>query len=144
MYYYKYNGKLIPIEIIGIDTDTPFDDCYMKVIGKSDYTINEDIDISKIVSINDMYSNKKNGILTESKELKPNDLVLFIDVNSKQKHLNNSNIGWSDEMEYYINKIGMVVENYNDGSYDILFNEYNNWTILTSCLLKISDNIKKL
>lgn len=144
MHYYKYNGKLIPIQIIGIDTDTPLDDCYMKVIVKSDFNINEDIDISKIISINDMYSNKKNVILTESKELKPNDLVLFVDNNAEQKHLNDGNVGWCDEMDSCINKIGMVVENYNDGSYDILFNEYNNWTILTSCLLKISDNIKKL
>lgn len=144
MYYYKYNGKLIPIEIVGIDTDAPFDGCDMKVIIKTDFNINEDIDLTKIIIIHDMYSNKKNGILSESNNFKLKDLVLFIDNNTKEKHLCNNNVGWSDDMESKINKIGMVINDYGDGSYEILFDEDNQWTILTSCLLKISDNIKML
>lgn len=144
MYYYKYNGKLIPIEIVGIDTDAPFDGCDMKVIIKTDFNINEDIDLTKIIIIHDMYSNKKNGILSESNNFKLKDLVLFIDNNTKEKHLYNNTVGWSDDMESKINKIGMVINDYGDGSYEILFDEDNQWAILTSCLLKISDNIKML
>lgn len=144
MYYYKYNGKLIPIEIVGIDTDAPFDGCDMKVIIKTDFNINEDIDLTKIIIIHDMYSNKKNGILSESNNFKLKDLVLFIDNNTKEKHLCNNTVGWCDDMESKINKIGMVINDYGDGSYEILFDEDNQWAILTSCLLKISDNIKML
>ena len=91
-----------------------------------------------------MYSNRKNTILIEPKDLKLNDLVLFIDNNSRQKHINSNN-GWCDEMYNCINKIGIITLNYpEDDSCSVSFNNSYNWSILYSCLLKISDNIKRL
>lgn len=144
MHYYKYNGKLIPIHIVGVDTDAPFNHCEMNVIVKSDVYINERIDITKITSLNNMYSNTKDKILLPISDMKEGDLVVFIDNNAEVIHNNSGNIGWCDEMSQYFNKIGIYLEDFDDNSFNIMFNEERTWTIIPSCLLKVSDSIKKL
>lgn len=146
MYYYKYNNKLIPIEIIGINTDAPFRDCRMKLVINSNTPINEEININKITSLGEMYSKVKNNILLKvvDNKLKNGDLVVFINNDAEKKHYFESSIGWGDDMYEFINNIGLVVDDSIDGSYEILFNEEDSWSILPSCLLKISSDIKRL
>lgn len=147
MNYYKYNNKLLPIEIVGVDTNAPLSSCKMKLIVNSDFKT-DDIDIKNIISLESMYSHKPQisflSQITEDEELENGDLVLFVDNSAKIIH-NDDNVGWIDNMMEQFNCIGTIIEHGSDGySYRILFNDETIWSILPPCILKISKDIKVL
>ena len=144
MYYYKYNNKLIPIYIQGVDTDAPYRNTHFKLVLKNNVHISENININNIISLENMYSKNKIDVLlpiSKDDNLINGDLVLFIDNNAASKH--NNTYGWCSEMSDSFNTIGVIVNKRND-DYVVLFNEETTWTILSSCLLKISKKIKIL